>query len=347
MTKFVPRGLCVYCGGVRAPDAPGVRCAACGRDARGVSWSQESPGERDTMTVALWTVAAVAPFGYLVHIATRVVDGDGVGAVRGAVAVAALVELVASVMRVAARPLGSWSFASGDGAQVGAAVWYERTLGWANGHEALGAQVRLPAEAAAVTADAVRALGDEALLAMVRDTLHVAVEDIPVNEIGWEAPLAVLGVVGMIARDEVHAYWQRGWRQSTFASPSHCATRQLALARGAVRAQRSDVEARVLEALDALAVRVPPTREADAHYRAQGDAGRTVHTAWESLLDHWEKHGAWREPATVMPADAERDAATRAGLTAAMKAEPDLVRALLGVEPAAMGETSRPAEAHS
>lgn len=346
MTKFVPRGLCVYCGEVRSPDAPAVRCAACGRDAREASWWQESPGQRDAVTVALWTVAAIAPFGYVVHVATRVVDGDPVGVVRGAVAAAALVVLVVSVMRVAARPYGSWSFAGG-GVMIGGADWHERTLGWAHGHEALGAQVRLPAACAAVTADAVRALGDEAVLAMAREGLGVAVEDIPVNEIGWETPLAVLGVVGMIARDEAHAYWQRGWRQSTLTSPRRAATRQLALARGAVRAERSEVEARVLDTLDALAVRVPPSRDADTHYRAQGDAGRTVHTAWESLLDHWEKHGAWREPETVMPEDAARDAATRAGLVAAMKAEPDLVRALLGVEPAAMGETSRPAEGHS
>lgn len=346
MTTVVPCGLCVFCGEVRAPDAPEVRCARCGRDAREVSWWQESPGQRDAVTVALWTVAAVAPFGYVVHVATRVVDGDPVGVVRGAVALAALVVLVAAVMRISARPYGTWSFAGG-GVMIGGAVWHERVLGWAHGHEAHGAQVRLPAECAAVTADTVRALGDPAVLALVREALGVAVEDIPVNDIGWETPLAVLGVVGMIARDEAHAFWQRGWRQSTFASPSRCETRQFALARGTVRAERSDVEARVLEALDGLAVRVPPSRASDTHYRAPGDAGRTVHTAWESLLDHWETHGAWREPTTVMPADAERDAATRAGLTAAMKAEPDLVRALLGVEPAAMGETSRPAEGHS
>ena len=332
---FVPRGLCVYCGRVRAPDAPAAPCPGCGRDATAVVWEPLGVAARDRESLA-WTVAGmVLPAAYLVYAAT----GWALGApptLRGAlIAAAAVLTLGWLVARALRRPYGSWAFYTSDFALVGSAVWDDRTLTWAEAHERVGTRIELPSSVAALTEDRLGALDPEAFEASLSELLSL--DDAgraDLRERSEHVPQQALAVAGMIARGALRGYWQKGWRQTTILSPSWGETRELALEEGDATLARGPFEARVLATL--AEVTREPAAAGDtptAHYRAAADGPLKRIASWSELTERWEEADVpWEATGVRVDPDAAEVDDTKRAMAAASAADADLVAALLEVD---------------
>lgn len=332
---FVPRGLCVYCGQVRAPDAPAAPCPGCGRDATAVVWEELGVPLRDAASLA-WTLAGmILPASYLVYAAVRWTFGAPPTLRAALIAAAAVLTLGWLGARALRLPYGSWAFYTSDLTLVGSAVWSDRTLTWAEAHERVGARIELPPSVAALTEDRLGALDSEDFETSLSELLSL--DEAGRAELagrGMHLPQEALAVAGMIARGALKGYWQKGWRQTTILSPSWAETRELALEEGDATLARGPFEAHVLATL--AEVTREPAAAADtatAHYRAAAEGPLTRIASWSELTDRWEDADVpWEATGVrVSPAAAEADD-TRRAMAAASAADADLVAALLEVE---------------
>jgi hypothetical protein len=333
--EFAPRGLCVYCGRVRAPDAPAAPCPGCGRDATAVVWEEVGVVTRDAESLA-WTLAGmILPAAYLVYAAVRWTFGAPPTLRAALIAAAATLTLGWLAARALRRPYGSWAFYTTDLALVGSAAWDDRTLTWAEAHERVGARIELPPSVAALTEERLGALDPEAFEASLSELLSLSdAGRADLRERGEHVPQEALAVAGMIARGALRGYWRKGWRQTTILSPSWGETRELALEEGDATLARGPFEARVLATL--AEVTREPAAAADtatAHYRAAAEGPLTRIASWGELIDRWEDADVpWEATGVRVDPDAAEADDTRRAMAAASAADADLVAALLEVD---------------
>jgi hypothetical protein len=331
MKDIAPRGLCVYCGHARPPDAPTTPCGGCGRDAKAVTWEQTSPEARDATSLAWRLVALIGPAAYLLFTAVRWSQGAALTAIGALFAVASLVALPILGYWAFRRPWGTWAFYTDDFRLLGHAIWSDRTLVVAAGYERVGTPILLAQNLAALTEGGAAALGVEGIAAAVRGPLGL--DDDEVEEVRGSSeflPDAAPVVVGMVARGTLRAFWRKGWRVMLAGPSAPEPTRELALQEADATLAQGAFEARVLEALTTLTREVATAHhEALAHYRAGAQVEPQRVCAWDDVIDLWEEEATkGRTGVHVSPDAAQREAAERA-LTEAAKSAPDLLAALL------------------
>lgn len=332
MKDIAPRGLCVYCGGARAPDAPTAPCPACGRDAKEVTWEQTGGAAHDAEALAWRLAALILPGAWLVYAAVRWSQGAPL-TLRGAlVTAAALLTMGLTAYWALRRPWGAWVFHTSDHALLGYAVWTDRTLLVASGYESLGTPITLPAEAAALTEAGVAALGEAGLAEALRSPLGLgdAMED-ALGERSESIPDEAVAVAGMVARGALRAYWRKGWQLVSLGAAEPKALRQLAVGEGDASLARGPFEASVLEAIAALMREEADGAGTLGHYRAVAALPPPEVCSWDEVVGYWEEQAHdERTGVRAQPDPAGAEPARRA-LVAAATADPDFVAALLEV----------------